>query len=184
MWNWNILPETLKISRQAKSTKIRLTLTLTISTYSGKIPFSNPSTVRSRPRKRELREWLLHPLKIRATHHRAPTSHRRICPRAGMVSRFRAKGNSQRITHMAMQQIEQWQREQVGLPRWTRPFLYILPILTVSTWILYIASILTLNIPLLLSCVSLFCSYLPAQKHCEFTCVWMNSPARSVTFTN
>ena len=38
-----------KTSRQARSTKIHLTLTLTISTYSGKIPFSNPSTVRSRP---------------------------------------------------------------------------------------------------------------------------------------
>ena len=32
------------------------------------------------------------PVKIRATHHRASTSHRRICPQAGMVSRFPSQG--------------------------------------------------------------------------------------------
>ena len=31
-------------------------------------------------------------VKIRATHHRASTSHRRICPQAGMVSRFPSQG--------------------------------------------------------------------------------------------
>ena len=46
VWNWNILQETLKTFRQARSTKTRLTLTLMILTYSGKIPFSKPSTVR------------------------------------------------------------------------------------------------------------------------------------------
>ena len=60
--------------------------------------------------------------------------------------------------------MKEWQQEQVGLPHWTLPFLYILPILTVSAWLLYICSILTTSIPVLLSCLSLFCSYLPAQK--------------------
>ena len=112
----------------------------------------------------KLREWLLYPLKSGQPIIERQQAIEEFAREPEWCHVFRAKGNSQRITHMAMQQIEQWQREQVGLPRWTRPFLYILPILTVSTWILYIASILTLNIPLFLSCVSLFCSYLPAQK--------------------
>ncbi len=114
--------------------------------------------------KEKLREWLLHPLKSKQAILERQQAVEEFTRNPEWCHIFRAKGNCQRITHMAMQQIEQWQQEQVGLPRWTRPFLYILPVLTVSTWILYIVSVLTLNIPLFLSCVSLFCSYLPAQK--------------------
>ena len=112
----------------------------------------------------KLRGWLLYPLKSGQLIIERQQAIEEFARKPEWCHVFRAKGNSQRITHIAMQQIEQWQREQVGLPRWTRPFLYILPILTISAWILYIASILTLNIPLFLSCISLFCSYLPAQK--------------------
>ena len=125
----------------------------------------------------KLREWLLHPLKSGQPIIERQQAIEEFAREPEWCHVFRAKGNSQRITHMAMQQIEQWQREQVGLPRWTRPFLYILPVLTVSAWILYIASILTLNIPLLLSCVSLFCKGLPAQKNiAEPVTRLMNSP--------
>ena len=114
--------------------------------------------------KEKLREWLLHPLKSRQTILERQQAVEEFARHPEWCHVFRAKGNSQRMTHVDMQQIKQWQQEQVGLPRWTLPFLYVLPALTVTAWILYIASVLTLNIPLFLSCVSLLCSYLPAQK--------------------
>ncbi len=114
--------------------------------------------------KEKLRQWLLNPLKSAQPIIERQQAITELAQAPEWCHIFRAKGNSQRITHFAIQQIELWQREQVGLPRWIHPFLYILPVLTVSAWILCFFSILETGVPLLLSCTSLFCSYLPAQK--------------------
>ena len=69
--------------------------------------------------KEKLREWLLHPLKCKQTILERQQAVEEFARHPEWCHVFRAKGNSQRMTHVDMQQIEQWQQEQVGLPRWT-----------------------------------------------------------------
>jgi len=114
--------------------------------------------------KEKLRQWLLNPLKSKQAIIERQQVVGELAANPEWCHIFRATGNSQRITRFAMQQIEQWQREQLSLPRWTHPFLYILPAITITTWTLFIFSVTSWNIPLSLSCLSLFCCYLPAKK--------------------
>lgn len=114
--------------------------------------------------KEELRQWLLNPLKSEQAIIERQQAIRELADNPEWCHIFRAKGNSQRITRFAMQQVECWQQEQISLPRWTGPFLYILPAITVSAWMLFIFSVIGSNIPLFLSILSLFCCYLPAKK--------------------
>lgn len=112
----------------------------------------------------KMRQWLLHPLKSGEAIIARQQAATELGNNPDWCHAFRATGNSQRVSNLAIQQIEKWQQEQEPLPRWINPVLYILPVITVSAWILNILSVIGWNIPFTLSCLSLLLCYIPASR--------------------
>lgn len=112
----------------------------------------------------KMRRWLLHPLKSGEEITSRQQAVTELSDSPDWCHAFRATGNSQAVSRLAMEQIEMWQREQESLPRWMTPFLYIFPVITISTWLLNIFSVIPSNIPLTLSCLSLLFCYIPAKR--------------------
>ena len=112
----------------------------------------------------KMRQWLLNPLKSEKEITARQQAASELSGNPDWCHAFRATGNSQRVSPLAIQQIEKWQQERESLPRWITPFLYILPVITFSAWILNIFSVIAWNLPFTLSCLSLILCYVPASR--------------------